>query len=153
LISKSETAEILNGVTKQWNIEIPKSKNLKMHQITDTVQLIEGPDGLRVLKMDDMFIPFLSNVQILEKFPHVIVDKGAVKPICNGANIMRPGIKSFADFTKGEIVCVMVESQNKFLVVGRSLVDSKEMDDIEKGEVVENLHYISDEFWEIGKTI
>ncbi|MFB5647254.1 MAG: RNA-binding protein, partial [Candidatus Nitrosomaritimum yanchengensis] len=28
-----------------------------------------------------------------------------------------------------------------------------ELDSMEKGEVVKNLHYISDKFWEIGKTL
>lgn len=153
LVSKSETAYILNEVTRQWKIDIPKSKNVKIHQLTDSGQMIEGEQGLRVLKIGDLFIPFLTSVKILEKFPSVIVDKGAVKAICNGADIMKPGISSFTSFSKGDIVSVVMESQNKFLVVGRSLIDSKDMSTIEKGKVIENLHYISDEFWEKGKTI
>jgi PUA domain protein len=33
------------------------------------------------------------------------------------------------------------------------MVSSSELEDMEKGEVVKNLHYISDKFWETGKTI
>ena len=78
---------------------------------------------------------------------------GAVKFMCNGANVMRPGIKNYSEFSKDEIVCVVEESQNKFLAVGKSLVDSSEMEQISKGEIIKNLHYISDKFWEISKTI
>lgn len=133
-------------------MDIPKTKNLKVHQITDDAQLIIG-DGFKALKVDDEYIPFLSETEILEKFPHVMVDMGAVRFMCKGANVMRPGIKNFTEFQKGDIVCIIEESQHKFLAIGKSIVDSTEMDGMEKGEVLKNLHYISDKFWEIGKTI
>jgi PUA domain protein len=82
-----------------------------------------------------------------------MVDMGAVKFMCNGANVMRPGIRSFGEFEKGQIVCIIEESQKKSLAVGRSLVSSKEMAEMSKGIVVENLHYISDKYWEAKKTI
>ena len=40
------------------------------------------------------YLPFLSETETLEKFPSVTVDMGAVKFMCKGANLMRPGIKS-----------------------------------------------------------
>ncbi|MCH7649329.1 MAG: RNA-binding protein, partial [Thaumarchaeota archaeon] len=40
-----------------------------------------------------------------------------------------------------------------FLAVGKSLVPSSELETMEKGEVIKNMHYISDKYWEIGKTI
>jgi PUA domain protein len=45
------------------------------------------------------------------------------------------------------------ESQKKFLAVGRSLVSSKEMETMNKGIAIENLHYISDKYWEIKKSL
>ena len=66
---------------------------------------------------------------------------------------MRPGITKFSDFEKGEIVCVIEESQHKFLAVGKAEMPSKQLDETAKGEVIKNMHYISDEFWEIRKEI
>ena len=152
LISKSESSDILKDITSRWKMDIPKTKNLKVHQITDDAQLIIG-DGFKALKVDDEYIPFLSETEILEKFPHVMVDMGAVRFMCKGANVMRPGIKNFTEFQKGDIVCIIEESQHKFLAIGKSIVDSTEMNGMKKGEVLKNLHYISDKFWEIGKTI
>lgn len=152
LISKSETSAVLRQVSEKWNIELPKMKNLKVHQITDDAELITG-NGIKILKINDEFLPFLSETKTLEKFPYVMVDMGAVKFMCNGANVMRPGIKNFSNFKKDDIVCVVEESQKKFLAVGKALISSDEMKGIEKGEVVKNLHYISDRFWEIGKTV
>ncbi len=152
LISKSETSEILKKVTSRWKINFPKIKNLKIHQIANDVQIISAKD-LMILEIGDVHLPFLSQKSLLEKFPYVTVDMGAVKFMCNGANVMRPGIKNYSEFEKDKIVCVKEESQNKFLAVGKAIVSSSELEMMKKGKVIENMHYISDQYWEIGKTI
>ncbi len=152
LISKSETALVLKNVSEKWNMEFPKIKNLKVHQISNDAQIIVG-EGIKILKIDEEYVPFLSETQMLEKFPYVMVDMGAVKFMCKGANVMRPGIKKYSEFQKDSIVCVIEESHHKFLAIGKTLVSSQELENMEKGEVIKNLHYISDKFWEIGKTL
>ena len=127
-------------------------KNVKVHQILDDAQIITG-EGLKILKVNEDYLPFLSEIKMLERFPTVTVDMGAVKFMCKGANLMRPGIKKFTEFEKDQIVCIVEESQHKFLAVGKSLVSSSELETMEKGEIINNLHYISDRFWETGKTI
>ena len=133
-------------------MEFPKIKNLKVHQIMNDAQIITG-NGIKILKINDDYLPFLSEIETLEKFPNVMVDMGAVKFMCKGANVMRPGIKKFTEFEKDNLVCIIEESQHKFLAVGKAMICSSELDNIEKGEVIKNIHYISDKFWEIGKTI
>ncbi len=152
LISKSETDDLLKQVFAQWKMEIPKAKNLMIHHIMDNVQIFTAND-IMILKIEETYLPFLSQTSLLEKFPHVLVDMGAVKFMCNGANVMRPGIRSYSEFDKEQVVCVIEESQHTFLAVGKSLVPSSELETMEKGEVVKNMHYISDKYWEIGKAI
>ena len=152
LISKSETAQLLKIVSEKWKIDIPKIKNLKVYEIDNDIQLITGNE-IKILKVYGEYLPFLSEVLMLKKFPFVQVDMGAVKFMCKGANLMRPGIKKFSEFSQNDIVCIVEESQNKFLAVGKSEVDSSELENMEKGEVVKNLHYISDKAWEISKTL
>ncbi len=152
LISKSETAALLKIVSERWGMKFPKIKNLKVHQILDDAQIITG-DGIKILKINEDYLPFLSEAKMLEKFPNVMVDMGAVKFMCKGANVMRPGIKKFTEFKKDQIVCIVEESQHKFLAVGKAMVSSSELENMEKGEVIKNIHYISDKFWETGKTI
>jgi malignant T-cell-amplified sequence len=151
LISKTETAEVLSQIASQWKVELPKIKNLKIYELEEG-QIIIG-EGLTAIKIGENYLPFLSDSGTLAKFPSVMVDMGAVKFMCNGANVMRPGIRSFGEFEKGQIVCIIEESQKKSLAVGRALVSSKEMAEMSKGIVVENLHYISDKYWEAKKSI
>ena len=152
LISKSETTALLKTVSERWGIEFPKIKNVKVHQILDDAQIITG-DGIKILKVDDDYLPFLTEIEMLKRFPAVTVDMGAVKFMCKGANLMRPGIKEFTEFKKDNLVCIVEESHHKFLAVGKAMIDSSELESMEKGEIIENIHYISDRFWETGKTI
>jgi len=131
---------------------MPKIKNLMSHYVDAESQILIG-DSLKILRINDEYIPFLSEIKLLERFPNVVVDMGAVKFMCNGANVMRPGIKNYSDFSKDDIICVVEESQHKFLAVGKALVNSSEMKKMPKGEVVKNLHYISDKYWEISKIL
>ena len=152
LVSKSETNQILKLVSQQWKQELPKIKNLKVHFIDDNSQLIVG-NSITILKISNDYLPFLNQTEALKKFPNVMVDMGAVKFMCNGANVMRPGIKKYSNFQKDDVVCVIEESQHKFLSVGKALTDSSELETMSKGEVIKNIHYISDKYWEIFKTI
>ena len=152
LISKSESADILRSVSDKWKIELSKNKNLKVHYLDNDAQIIIG-NGFKILKIMNEYFPFLSETSLLEKFPNVMVDMGAVKFMCNGANVMRPGIRNYTEFKKNEIVCVIEESKRKFLAVGIAILDSSELDGMSKGEVIKNIHYISDKYWEAGKVI
>ena len=151
-LSKSETAKTLETISAQWKIDLPKTKTLMVHEIEDNASIIVG-EGLSVIKFGELYLPFLSETLLLERFPKIVVDMGAVKFVCNGANVMRPGIKSYSKFEKDQLVCVVEESRNKFLAVGRSLVSSEEMAAMTKGEVIKNLHHVSDRFWESAKEI
>jgi PUA domain protein len=143
---------VLKEISTQWKLEIPKIKNLKIYELEENAEIIVG-EGLTALKVGQTYLPFLSDAETLKKFPSVTVDMGAVKFMCNGANVMRPGIRSFTEFEKDQLVCIVEESQKKFLAVGRSLVSSKEMEAMSKGIVIENLHYISDKYWEVKKSL
>ena len=136
----------------QWKIELPKQKNIKTHDVNEKGVIITGNE-ITAVKIGDDILPFLDDIPILEKFPYVTVDMGAVKFVCKGANVMRPGVTKFSNFESGEIVCVIEESQNKFLAVGKATISSKEAEVANKGEVIKNMHYISDDFWESKKEI
>ena len=142
----------MKEINLQWNIELPKIKNLKIYELDEGGRIIIG-EGITAVKIGNNYVPFLTDVKILEKFPSVTVDMGAVKFMCNGANVMRPGIKAFTEFEKDQLVCIIEESQKKVLAIGRALVSSKELLEMAKGQVIENLHYISDAYWEIKKSI
>ena len=142
----------MEQIKSQWKIELPKQKNIKTHDVNEKGVIITG-DGITAIKIGENILPFLDDIEVLEKFPYVKVDMGAIYFVCKGANGMRPGITKFSDFESGEIVCGIEESQNKFLAVGKAEMSSKEAEGSRNGEVIKNMHYISDDFWETKKEI
>jgi PUA domain protein len=76
---------------------------------------------------------------------------GAVKYICNGANIARPGIVKFESFLKDKIVIVKDSKHLKPLAVGTSLYDSEKASELSKGHIINNMHYVGDKFWNLYK--
>lgn len=84
----------------------------------------------------------------LKRLPAVVVDMGAVPYVCNGADVMAPGVVDVrGDFQEGDLVVVRDMRHRKALAVGRALKSSKWISVANKGKVVENLHYVGDKLW------
>lgn len=80
--------------------------------------------------------------------PKVVVDKGAIKFVVNGADIMRPGIVRCDEFTNNSIVVIIDETYGKPLAIGLVSLNSEELMKEKEGKVIKNIHYIGDEIWE-----
>lgn len=112
-----------------------------------------GSNLVAIQLAPDLIIPHLTQREILNHFASVQVDMNAVKFVCNGANIMRPGITDFSSFKESEIVLVKDQTHKKELAVCISTVDDENGRKMEKGIVLNNIHYIGDMYWEMKKTI
>ncbi len=100
-------------------------------------------------KTADDYFPLLRDEVVVPSLPIATVDSGAVKYVCNGANVMRPGIVSFSgDFPKGDIIAIREIVHSKAIAIGRALESRPVIEGMKKGPSVENLHYIGDKFWE-----
>ena len=154
VLSKSETNELLDKLRSAWPHDaIPKVKSIKVYEVEEGTRLLVADDTVAV-QMRDSIVPFLgSNPEVLQRFPFVTVDMGAVKFVCNGAKVMRPGIVDFGSFKKGDIVMIKDQIHGKALAVGVALENSEAAKAMTKGYVIENLHYISDKMWETYKEI
>ena len=154
VISKKETERILNLLNKTWtNVLIPKVKNIKVFEIENSKSIVAIDSLVGVFIKDEFILPFLGKSEVLDKFPSVTVDSGSIKFICNGAKILRPGIVKFDRFAKNDIVAVKDERFSKYLSVGLALDDSNIAEKLQKGYVVDNLHFVGDKFWNAYKEI
>jgi PUA domain protein len=154
MLSKKETSSILNKLLLNWpeNI-IPKIKNIKAYEIEKNRKLLIHEDNFAAVLIDEVILPFLGNNNLVESFPYVLIDMGAVRYICNGANIARPGIIKFESFLKDKIVIVKDIDYQKPLAVGISLCDSKTGMALSKGHIINNMHYVGDKFWNLYKEL
>ena len=152
--SKRDTSDLLEVIHSKWpNHVVPKIKTFKAYEVEQGRFILESEDMLAVQVDEKIILPFLGLPRILEYFPAVYVDMGAVKFVCNGAKVMRPGITKFDHFTKEDIVIVKDQIHAKPLSVGIAMEDSDAAITKTKGYVIDNLHYVSDKFWEAYKEI
>ena len=153
-LSKKEINQFLHNVLKWLPKEIELStKNIRIAEIDDGNSIIIENNYYFVRK-DNEIVPFINMNKILQYFGKITIDKGAIRFICDGANVMRPGIIRFiGDFNSGDIVSVIEEEHEKTLSVGIALCNSSEAKSLNKGIIVKNTHYVGDIFWEAFKTI
>jgi PUA domain protein len=79
---------------------------------------------------------------------------GAVPYVCNGADVMAPGIvRVEGDFSKGTIVLVVDEKHGKPLALGEILYDAENAKSVRQGVVVKNVHWVSDKIWNFAKAL
>jgi len=131
----------LFGVSDVGKVEEAEYEDKKVYILDDKVAFIRDENGL---------YPYLGGVEV-DRLPSVVVDMGAVPYVCNGADVMAPGIKEMPDaFEEGAIVVVRDVTHRKALSVGKALKSSAEIEASRKGKVIRNLHYVGDKIWKLA---
>ncbi|URD81652.1 60S ribosomal protein L18 [Musa troglodytarum] len=90
-----------------------------------------------------------DNPDIMKKFQ---VDRGAIKFVLSGANIMCPGLTSPGGALDEEVleetpVAIMAEGKQHALAIGYTKLSAKDIKTINKGIAVDNMHYLNDGLW------
>ncbi|MEM2869434.1 MAG: PUA domain-containing protein [Thermoplasmata archaeon] len=140
--------------------ELEASLGVRTFSEDDAVDMAEAGD-FQVILMGNQALailtergPFLT-VRGLLRWPparrFVSVDEGAIRFICNGADVMGPGIVEVdSAIREGELVWVRDVKHLKPLAIGRALVAAGMMASRSPGKAVRTLHYVGDELWNIG---
>ena len=112
----------------------------------ETVYFVNGVP--LILRTKVGFLPSLKFDGFIVNLPQAVVDMGAVAHVVNGADIMRPGVKSLpGDFGKGDLLVVVDEKYGKPIALGIAEFDSVAMRSMVKGKVIRNVHFVGDELW------
>ncbi|BGO97446.1 translation machinery-associated protein 20 [Rhodotorula toruloides] len=107
--------------------------------------------------------PFYPTLKILHRFPDMLprvgVDRGAIKFVLSGANIMCPGMTSATGYLppsssnipKGKPVAVHAYGKENALAIGLLAMSTDEIREINKNIGVENITFLGDDLWKIEK--
>ncbi len=103
-------------------------------------------------RANNRLFPTLKSEGVLSKMPKATVNMGAVPHVCNGADVMAPGIVQFAgEFQREDIVVVFDERHHAPIAVTIALHSSEEAEKLEHGKILKNIHYVGDALWNILK--
>jgi malignant T-cell-amplified sequence len=101
-----------------------------------------------------------TNNSIVPKIiPALRVDRGAIRFLLSGANMMCPGFTSKggllpeadAALPVGTIVAIEAEGKEHAAAVGITKLSTEDIKSINKGVAVEVLSYLGDDLWSIDK--
>ncbi|SCU91436.1 LAMI_0E05886g1_1 [Lachancea mirantina] len=134
---------------------VPKKSHFELIKCEDKIQLYTVDREVCFFQNFDELIPTLKFVhKFPQAFPTVQVDRGAIKFVLSGANIMCPGLTSpganlpdAPGLPEGSLVIVNAENKENALAVGRLLMSTEDIKSINKGHGVELLHYLGDCLW------
>lgn len=122
-------------------IELAEANEIKIFLAEGQVTFVKSKRGL---------FPALSAGALLSQLPKAIVDMGAIPHVCNGADIMAPGVVRLeGKFNKGDVVVVSDEDHQRPIAVAVALYSSEEAGSLESGRVFENIHYVGDRIWNV----
>lgn len=153
-LRKSEIQEINEELSEIFGDSVKDilGDNPEMGDLDDETKVILVDDRPLFFKLDDRFIPVLSNASSLP-LKIITVDMGAIRHIINGADIMKPGIVDVdKSICSGDIVGVEDEKNHKLIAVGEALTDWIDLKG-DSGRAVKNIHYVGDTLWDMSKGI
>lgn len=143
-------SEKFGGVFERIFEEKPKIEVIEARK--SRILLINGKPLL--IDVGGDLIPTLIFEEAIRNLPKVIVNMGAVPHICNGADVMAPGVvKIEGEFKEGDLALVLDERYGKAIAVVRALLKSEDMKTLKHGKVFENLHYVGDLYWKMIKEL
>jgi len=154
MLRKSETkllTQELAGFKDALNFDEQKTRIEVVEFSDEELFLFDGKPLL--FRAESQLIPTLFFERYIASAPRIIVDMGAVPHVCNGADVMAPGVRAVTGrFSNAEFVVVQDEKHGKPIAVGRALFDSEGIGKVTRGAVVKTLHYVGDQVYNICKS-
>eukprot|EP01114_Cavostelium_apophysatum_P008928 TRINITY_DN2199_c0_g1_i1.p2 TRINITY_DN2199_c0_g1~~TRINITY_DN2199_c0_g1_i1.p2 ORF type:complete len:184 (-),score=39.62 TRINITY_DN2199_c0_g1_i1:757-1308(-) len=156
---RSKVLEQMPGLTGCIDDIMPKKSPVIIAKCHNYISVVTVNN--QILFFNDKDGPYYPTLQLLHKYPnilpHVQVDRGAIKFVMQGANIMCPGLTSpggrLPDDEKSlpaeTVVAIMAEGKENALGLGLTKLSTKEIKSVNKGIAIENIHYLNDGLWKL----
>lgn len=157
-LKEKEARKLLSALSKRMRtplrqIQIAAKPLIELVEANGEAVFLVNKEPVFAKSKNELF-PTLSSSALMSNLPRVIVNMGAVPYVCNGADVMAPGIVSFEeDFEQNDIVAILDERHKKPIAVTVALYSMEEAKELGRGKVLVNLHYVGDKLWEMIKQL
>jgi len=133
---------------------LPKKDPLRAVKCQDNIEVLAGKNG-ELLFFKGRDAHWFPTLKLLHKYPFLLpqmqADKGAIRFILSGANIMCPGVTSpggkMTNVPEDTVVAVMAEGKQHAIGIGVTKMSSEKILAVNKGIGIENIHYLNDGLW------
>lgn len=158
-LKDKEVKKLIQEFSRRFNLQLTEilekdSIEVEVAEVGADVRVFLISGRPLLVSLEERLVPSLVFEELFRFLPRVVVDSGAVPYVCNGADVMAPGIvRVEGNFHKGDIVVVVDERHAKPLVIGEALHSSEELRKMKTGKAVKNVHYVGDKRWKFIKEI
>lgn len=145
-LSKKELKSINSQIKELYNIEnlLPRDSFVVL---AEDKYIIVNNEVVLFYK-DKLLLPSLKLLLKNNFLKKITVNMGAVPFVVKGADIMCLGItKIEPDIKKDDVVSIVDEKNLKPIAVGQALFSADDIEKMETGKVILNLHFVGDEVW------
>lgn len=139
---------------------IPKKSQVILIKCENKIQCYSVDDEIVLFQHFDDLVPHLKVVhKYPELFPRVQVDRGAIKFVMSGANVMCPGLTSAGaklpeeNIEEDTIVTIYAEGKESALAIGKLTMSTDDIKSKNKGVGIELLHYLGDGLWHFDASV
>jgi len=156
-LKEKEAEQLLASLSQKLNVKPYELLGPKPHIERAETQFAEifFANGKPVMaKSNETLFPTLKFETIFALLPKVVVDMGAVSHLCNGADVMAPGVVHIkGNFSEGDFLLVVDERYEKPLAIGVALVNSQVAKNLTHGKIAKNMHFVGDKLWNLLKSL
>ncbi|KXJ12208.1 malignant T-cell-amplified sequence 1 [Exaiptasia diaphana] len=152
---KAKIVEQYPPIADYINQILPKKDPMVVVKCHEHIEILAVNQELLFFRQRDG--SYYPTLRLLHQYPfmlpHEQVDRGAIRFILSGANIMCPGLTSpgakMISQPKDAIVAIMAEGKEHALAIGVLKMSTNDIASVNKGIGVENIHYLNDGLWQM----
>jgi len=149
-LRKNAKNKMLKDLISTFGEKMAGLENKVLEKITLDEYSIILVDGKPLLfEIEGQLFPTVRGALEMElKNRIVTIDKGAIRFVSNGADIMAPGIvDADPEIEEGDFVIIVEETYRKPLAIGKALMKGPQMVEADSGKAIKSITYVGDKLW------
>lgn len=155
-LREREAVQLLDELSQKLGIDLRELLDAKRPSVevaeASNAEIYYANGRPIIAKIKEALVPTLLFEEALLRLPKITVNMGAVPFVCNGADVLAPGVVRIEGaFGVDDFVVVVDERHQKPLAVAMALDDSQVVRGLSRGKVAKNLHYVGDALWNLLK--
>lgn len=149
-LRKNVKNKMLKDLVSTFGEEMLGLENKALEKITLEEYSIILVDGKPLLfEIEGHLFPTVHGALEMELQKRIVtVDKGAIRFVSNGADIMAPGVVAAdPEIKEGDLVIIVEESHRKPLAIGKALMEGAKMVEATSGKAIKSITHVGDKLW------
>lgn len=149
-LRKNAKNKMLKDIISTFGEEMAELENKTLEKITLEEYSLILVDGKPLLfEVEGHLFPTVRGALEMGLQKRVVaVDKGAIRFVSNGADIMAPGVvEADSEIKAGDLVIIVEETHRKPLAIGKALMEGPQMVEASSGKAIKSITYVGDKLW------